>query len=956
MGAIEYQQAEEICDAFACHSVRYQSLVKLGAILPAKSILCLLAFGFLLASGFLRALAQNPAPTADHPQRFSVPDGFRIECVADHELTESLWAMTFDPQGRIVVSRQEGTIVTLIDQDNDGRCDLAKEFDERLTHSEGLTFVDGSLYTVGQGPDWVGLYRLTDEDDDDHADRIETVGAFGSKGMGEHAPHGVIYGPDGCLYVVIGNHTRLPEGAESDSPLSWSYEGHLLSRYPDANGHAAGILAPGGTVARIDLENNHWTRIAGGFRNAYDIAFNTAGELFTYDSDMEWDERMPWYRPTRVNHVIPAGDYGWRHGSGKWPPYYPDSLPTTVDLGRGSPCGIVFYQHQHFPKKYHGALFLCDWSRGRIVVVFMQPDGATYSCHAETFVTGRPLNVNDIEVGPDGALYFSIGGRGTEGGVYRIVHQGSRLTAPAQIIATVEAALDQPQPDSAWARARCRKIKQQLGKRWQTDLLNIINNTERNPHERIRALTLLQLFGPPPDESTLTLLAQDTCPSVRAAAVYLLGTQSGNAVGSALIARLQDSNALVRRRTCEALVRAEILPPVGQILSRLADNDRWVRYAARALLHRYDGSQFGKSVLQIDNPRIAVEGMLVLVAGHPSQAQLGEYIKRQISILQAAPADELLLDTLRLVQLTLIQGAKTQSLAPQHPIFLQALEHKDWRIQREAARILAFLDCPQAISKMLDSMEADIPWDQQIHYAYCLRTMKSGWTTEAHRRLIAWFGRTRQWTGGASFSGYLDMLWNDALQLLPPESRDDVLAKLEDSARNNARVPIAPTKRYNHQPADIENFLLHDPASRRGDAEQGHKSFVKAGCVVCHKMGTQLPGRGIGPDLTTVIARFQRHEILDSILYPSRVISDQYKAIHVLTDEGRIVTGIPIGDDEKQLSLKRTNGTKLTLMRENIIRTSKAMSMMPEGALQVLSLEEIAHLFAYLESGLDEQP
>jgi hypothetical protein len=71
---------------------------------------------------------------------------------------------------------------------------------------------------------------------------------------------------------------------------------------------------------------------------------------------------------------------------------------------------------------------------------------------------------------------------------------------------------------------------------------------------------------------------------------------------------------------------------------------------------------------------------------------------------------------------------------------------------------------------------------------------------------------------------------------------------------------------------------------------------------------------------------------------------------------GRIVTGIPMGDDEKQLSLKRTDGTKLTLMRENIIRTSKAMSMMPEGLLKVLSLEEIAHLFAYLDSGLDEQP
>ena len=34
-----------------------------------------------------------------------------------------------------------------------------------------------------------------------------------------------------------------------------------------------------------------------GYRNAYDIAFNADGELFTYDSDMEWDMGTPWYRP-----------------------------------------------------------------------------------------------------------------------------------------------------------------------------------------------------------------------------------------------------------------------------------------------------------------------------------------------------------------------------------------------------------------------------------------------------------------------------------------------------------------------------------------------------------------------------------------------------------------------------------------------------------------------------------
>ena len=885
--------------------------------------------------------------------RFTVPDGFRIECVADKDLTESLWAMTFDPDARLVVSRQKGPIVTLLDTDNDGRYDSAKPFSDQLTHSQGLTFVDGALYSIGEGPDFVGLYRLIDDDGDLQANSIETIGKFGSKGVGEHAPHGIVYGPDGMLYVVVGNHAQLPESVDPNSPFNNYYEGQLLPRYNDANGHATGILAPGGTVARIDLKTNQWTRVAGGFRNAYDIAFNSAGELFTYDSDMEWDERMPWYRPTRLNHVIPSGDYGWRHGSGKWPTYFADSLPTSLDLVRGSPCGVVFYHHHQFPEKYHGALFLCDWSRGRIVVVFTKPDGATYQCHAETFVTGRPLNVNDIEVGPDGALYFSIGGRNTEGGVYRIVYEGNQLATPKPLAPSAELAVTQPQPNSVWARARIRKIKNQLGSSWQPELLKIAQDSQQSAERRSRALTLLQQFGPAPTEASLIALSQDPAAQVRSIAVYLLGTHKSEAVRDALITRLKDSEPNIRRRSCEAFIRAGLLPPLEKMLSLLADNDRWLRFAARALLLRFDPSQYKQVVLQTSNPRIAVEGMLALVTSKPKQVQ--DLLDRQISILQSSPDDPLLLDALRLLQLTLIQEENLKGLKPIHPNLLALLEHHDWRIQREAARLAAFLDLPLAIPALLAQLESDIPWEQQIHYAYCLRTMKSGWLPELRQRLIAWFGRTREWTGGASFSGYLDLLWNDALKLLPPNNRDEVLTQLEKTASSHTSSSTGPSQTYNHKPDELKDFLLNDPTGTTGDVQQGRLAFAKAGCAVCHKFGTQMPGRGIGPDLTTVAARFKRHEILDSILNPSRVISDQYRAINVLTDDGRIVTGIPLGDDKTQLALKRTDGTEVTFPKEEVIRTSQALSMMPEGSLTVLSQQEIANLFAYLESGLENQ-
>ena len=98
-------------------------------------------------------------------------------------------------------------------------------------------------------------------------------------------------------------------------------------------------MAPGGTVVRLNEEKRTYTLLFGGFRNAYDHAFNLEGEAFTFDSDMEWDINMPWYREVRTVHGVPGADYGWRTGSGKFPADYLDTLPPVRDLGRGSPVG-----------------------------------------------------------------------------------------------------------------------------------------------------------------------------------------------------------------------------------------------------------------------------------------------------------------------------------------------------------------------------------------------------------------------------------------------------------------------------------------------------------------------------------------------------------------------------------------------------------------------------------------
>ncbi len=354
---------------------------------------------------------------------FVLPEGFEATLVHSATAGQGSWAsMTFGPKGELYISPERGKLLRLNFPLGHTAAPQVETLDTPVHSSQGLLYAFDSLYAnvAGSADSDGGLHRLRDLDDDGIFEDHQHLAKYGP--ASEHGSHGIALGPDNKLYVVIGNHTKVPTHLAPSSPFQNIAEDVLLPRIWDPRGHAHGMYAPAAVVMRTDKDANEWELIAGGMRNPYDLAFAPDGELFTYDADMEWDIGTPWYRAPRVVHVIPGSESGWRSGSAKWPAEYPDSLPAVVETGPASPVGITFGTSSHFPQEWAKRLFLADWAYGRIIAVELSPKGASYSGEVLDFMSGKPMAVTDLEFGPDGALWFTTGGRGSQSGLYRVTY------------------------------------------------------------------------------------------------------------------------------------------------------------------------------------------------------------------------------------------------------------------------------------------------------------------------------------------------------------------------------------------------------------------------------------------------------------------------------------------------------------------------------------------------------
>ena len=363
-----------------------------------------------------------PQPKAKTDLGLVVPEGFTVTEYAGAELANDIYTMTVDDRGRIIVSGR-GYIRILEDTDNDGKADKAIPFaDTPKDGAMGMHWEKGKLYVTGDG----GLRVFTDADGDDRADGPSKLIRKMRTGS-EHDSHDIRRGPDGWLYVLCGNYSRITKD-HVDLPTS-----------PIKNPTA-------GCVLRFSPKDYKCEIVADGYRNAYGMDFNPDGELFTYDSDNERCVGLPWYEHTRLYHVMPGRHYGWMTPQNgfywRHPPYLPDVVAPITTLNRGSPTGVACYRHVQFPEKYQGGLFALDWTFGIVYFVQLKKNGTTYDGKRSVFLRSTGENgfaPTGVVVHPKtGDLFVSIGGRGTRGAVYRIRYTKEKRPIDPEAVARLQ--------------------------------------------------------------------------------------------------------------------------------------------------------------------------------------------------------------------------------------------------------------------------------------------------------------------------------------------------------------------------------------------------------------------------------------------------------------------------------------------------------------------------------------
>jgi putative heme-binding domain-containing protein len=446
------------------------------------------------------------------------------------------------------------------------------------------------------------------------------------------------------------------------------------------------------------------------------------------------------------------------------------------------------------------------------------------------------------------------------------------------------------------------------------------------------------------------------------------------------------------RKKIEALQTKTDASQIDFLVQNLGHDDRYIRFSSRVALENHDVNLWKQKVED-------VESSLSKIALAIAIAHQGEDNDRLMALKTILDLDWSTLnstektDFIRAIDLILIRTKQDLEPSVKKAIkdkLLPSYLKETSSINKQLTSLLSYLDVPEILEPTIYKMENDtitsnlksiylsgdvskrsdqygkdvenmlknMPNQQNISYAKSLSEVKTGWTKALRERYFRWYNRALKKSGGLQYANFIKAIQRRALDNVPEDERDYFLALSSESMNQqidlmkDVKMPLGPGKNYTV--TDVEKaFAVH---KNDVDFANGENFFRASLCVSCHSI--KGIGGNSGPELTQIGTRFSIKDIAESIVHPSKTVSDRYRNTIYHLKNGNAISGRPVEETETEIEISvNAFSPDITtkIRKEDIVKTEvSSQSAMPAGLINQLNEKELSDLMAFLLAGGDK--